>query len=55
MKKILFFLLGIGITLYLVSLIYVGIHTQDDTAKPSDAILVLGAKTLYKNKTNPCL
>jgi uncharacterized SAM-binding protein YcdF (DUF218 family) len=55
MKKVLITLLVIGGSIYLFALIYVGIHTRDNTAKPSDAIVVLGARTLYKNKTNPCL
>lgn len=55
MKKTLFgigaFLLGI----YLLSLLYIGLHVFDSTAKRSDAIVVLGAASLFKNQLNPCL
>jgi uncharacterized SAM-binding protein YcdF (DUF218 family) len=54
-----FFLAAIAsiCSLYIVVAIYVGMHVYDDTAKRSDVIIVLGAKS-YKNRTreyNPCL
>jgi uncharacterized SAM-binding protein YcdF (DUF218 family) len=55
MKKIIFGLGALFIGVSIASLVYVGIHAYDNTAKPSDAILILGAKSQYKNMTNPCL
>jgi uncharacterized SAM-binding protein YcdF (DUF218 family) len=55
MKKILFGIVGLCIILYSTSLIYIGLHVYDNTAQKSDAIVVLGAKSIYKDKLNPCL
>ncbi|MBP9719286.1 MAG: YdcF family protein [Candidatus Levybacteria bacterium] len=55
MKKIILLLGGFVISIYLASLLYIGFNVYTDTAKPSDAIVILGAKSLYKNNVNPCL
>lgn len=55
MKKIVLSALGLFLTLYVFSLIYIGFYTTYDNARVSDTILVLGAKSEYNNMVNPCL
>lgn len=55
MKKILLVSTVAFLAIYLTALVYIGFYTSYDNAKPSDAILVLGAASEYKNMVNPCL
>ena len=55
MKKILLGVVGGLVGVYLLSLLYIALHVYDNTAHPSDAIVILGARTTYKNMVNPCL
>lgn len=55
MKKYLLLLPGFFLMLYLLSLLYIGLHVYDTTAEKSDVIVVLGALSQYKNEPNPCL
>jgi uncharacterized SAM-binding protein YcdF (DUF218 family) len=55
MKKTFFGTLFLLLFIYVGSLTYIGIHVFDDTVKKSDAVVVLGARSEFKNNINPCL
>jgi uncharacterized SAM-binding protein YcdF (DUF218 family) len=55
MKKIILICMGGFLGLYVFSLGYIALHVFDNTAKKSDAIVILGAQSKYNTVVNPCL
>ncbi|MER3553899.1 MAG: YdcF family protein [Meiothermus sp.] len=48
-------LLALGLSIYAIPAVYILSHANQNTAKPSDAVLVLGAKAYIDRRVNPCL
>jgi uncharacterized SAM-binding protein YcdF (DUF218 family) len=46
---------ALGLLIYLVPGIYILTHMSQNTARPSDAVLVLGSRAYIDGRVNPCL
>lgn len=58
MRRVAFWLgvaFALGLLIYLVPVVYILTHMNQNTARPSDAVLVLGARAYIDGQVNPCL
>jgi uncharacterized SAM-binding protein YcdF (DUF218 family) len=47
-------ILGVLLMVYAIAFVWLAVQIKDD-ARPSDAVIVLGARVNYNNHLNPCL